>query len=404
MNTTNQFSRGILRFIVLSLLATICTAGAATERFSIIITPRSGGYVLWQTSTPIASGSMGKTGSFTFNKYALVDLTFKPNTGYTLGRVMELTEGPVTLDGNNHAQFGPVDHSPTFIARFNPPTPTGVYVVSSTNNALAAVIGDISGVYSGTTPLTLTKVARTYDMTVAEDDRGKLSAMGTIQGLQQKPTTGTMTSNLDYANVGGIVTISGTPTGQLRMAINGAVDGKPIKGSGSAQTPLVLATGTATAAIAAPMVTSTPGLNITASFRANFNGTLVAAKNAPYFIPVGTPAQSQFKKNWSLNLSLIAKYTKSGAEYVEADAYVTLPNQQSIIFPIQKVKYSAKTGYRLNLTHGKTNPGGKPGKHTSILIRNMTMTQSAGKWVITGGTINYKFLGQSGTANLIGFL
>ena len=85
-------------------------------------------------------------------------------------------------------------------------------------------------------------------------------------------------------------------------------------------------------------------------------------------------------------------------------ANVTLPNQQSIIFPIQKVKYSAKTGYRLNLTHGKTNAGGKPGKHTSILIRNMTMTQSGGKWAITGGTINYKFLGQSGTANLIDFL
>ena len=241
-------------------------------------------------------------------------------------------------------------------------------------------------------------------MTVAEDDGGKLSAMGTIQGLQQKLTTGTMTSNLDYANVGNIVTIGGTPTGQLQMTFNGAVDGNPIKGAGSAQTPLVLATGTAPAANLAPMVTGTTGLNITASFKADFNGTLVAAKNAPYFIPVGTPALSQFKKNWSLNLSLMAKYTRSGAEYVEADAYVTLPNEQSIIFPIQKVKYSAKTGYRLNLTHGKTSPGGKPSKHTSILIRNMMMTQSGGKWVITGGTINYKFLGQSGTGNLIDFL
>ena len=155
MNSTNHFSRGMLRFTVISLLATICRA--ATEQFTIIITPPGGGYVLWQTSTPVASGSMGKTGSFTFDKYALVDLTFEPNTGYTLGGVLELTEGPVILDSNNHAQFGPVDHSPTFIARFNPPTPTGVYVVSSTNNALATVIGDISGVYSGTTPLTLTK-------------------------------------------------------------------------------------------------------------------------------------------------------------------------------------------------------------------------------------------------------
>ena len=127
----------------------------------------------------------------------MVDLTFKPAANCTLKGVSEAGEGPVYLDASNHAQFGPVDHSPVFVATFLPPMPTGSFVLSSTNAPTAPKIGDLSGVYSGTTK---TKTPRTYDITVAEDDAGKLAAMGAVSGVQQK-LKGSLSSTLD-GNVG----------------------------------------------------------------------------------------------------------------------------------------------------------------------------------------------------------
>ena len=183
--------------------------------------------------------------------------------------------------------------------------------------------------------------------------------------------------------------------------MNGSVDSKNFKGSGSAKVPLTLATlsGTGPVVGMVPATGGTLGVVATGGYTAVLAGQTQKAKNSPLGVAVSGSNQANCDTNWSLSLTLTKKYTLKLVPYIAADAAVTLPDKVTTTFAERKVKYNVKTGYRVALANGKT-PDNKVDKHTSLVIFGMTLTGTGSNWTPTAGTVKYKFLGQSGSASL----
>jgi hypothetical protein len=386
--------RTLLWVLFASLLLPFSPAWGSSLNWVVAI--KGNGSVVWSTSSPVANGTLVKSGKLTFNQGAFVDLTFQPGTGATIEKVMKNTDDITTwLDGNHHFQFGPVDQAHIIAVIFaggTPPgaeNPTGTFpFVFPTNNLSLIAIADISGTYTGKTP---TAAQRSFDFDVAQDQDGKVAIMGTADGIVPKgggPISG---------NVGSIKTLNNEPTAQLKGKFEGTRDGAPVSASGSAAGPVEVA----------DIGGGTNGISGTASYAANIAGVPFSAKNVPMSVPTPPTAASRIHKAWSVQLDIQSKVSpKTGKSFIAATAVLTLPNGDVISYPEKAAKYSATKGYSLSFKGG-TNTSVQPNapdKKSTIAIKGMTMVKQGSVWNPTAGTLSYSFLGQKGSGDLMNFV
>jgi len=398
-------SRRMLVWVLGVLMLAFCATSFAGT-FTVKITPKSSGHVLWSTTDPSNSGTIsGSGGSFTYTmNSSLVILTFVPNTGGSIVKVMT-NEGDDTAyvlsHGNQDSWDGPGENSKKVTVTFSggsTPTvtdPTGVFGFSfPTNNALLTAITDLSGTYTGVTM----SVAhpRHYNVSVAQDESGKLSGVGTVEGIVPRSATrvdGVGADNtIDTGVIGAITTVNGQPTAQLKGKFDVNIDGTPATGSGSGQGP-----------VAVSKVGNTNYVTGTASIKANVGGVPYSLPNTPLTLPVPATAPSHIHKSWSIALT-ITNIPAGAKSSIMASAILILPNGDHIAFPLKKTKYSATKGYSLSFKGGSNTTAHVMDKKTKVSIKGMTLTKPASTWTPNAGTIGYQFLGQKGTADLMDFV
>ena len=388
--------------------AMVTNSGAmSTVTWSIKMTPAGGGVVLWASDSPDSSGALTASGKLTFEKGAYIKLTFQANKGYTLQKVLKGgTDITTQLDFGNTGFFGPVGDNDSFVAVFSggagsgggtPTAPTGTFPITFPSGTTVLVpVFDISGTYSGISP---TKAKRAYNLDVAVDEFGKVSAMGTIQGLattKEASVTRALESRSSTtlsAQVGSLSTVAGKPMANFAGKFSGARDGAATSCNWSVTGPAQpVSLGTVT------------GLEGTVAYKAKINNVAYQNTNLPVQLPLPPAQLTNLHKAWGIQLNLQSQTVKNKS-VVTASAVLTLPFGEHISFSPKPAKYSTK-GYSLSFKHGM-NVSVTPvatDKASSITITGMTLVKSGTKWTITGGTMAYKFLGQSGTGDLASFV
>ncbi|MCG3149822.1 MAG: hypothetical protein PCFJNLEI_03287 [Verrucomicrobiae bacterium] len=394
LNNPLRSCRWLLSLVGPAMLAVSATTQAASVNWTVSINPKNSGTVAWSTTAPVANGVLTQSGKITFDQYSFVDLTFHPNAGGSIVKVMKNADDvTLWLDPSNHIQFGPVGSphliSVTFAGGAAPSAPTGTFGFAfPTNNASLTAIADVTGNYSGAANFT---IPRNYNIDVAQDESGKLAYIGTIDGFT--PTGGGELAG----GVGAVTTVNGKPTAQLQGSFAGTRDGVATTGSGTATGPLEISN----------VGTGTSGVTGTASYKAKVAGVPASESNVPIAMPVTPAERANLHKNWSLSLTITNIPTSTGKAVIMATAQLTLPNGNVIVYPLKKTKYSSTAGYKLSFKKGQ-NISVIPtalDKRSTITITGMMLTPSGGtSYTPTGGTLTYQFLGQSGTGNLTDFL
>jgi hypothetical protein len=293
--------------------------------------------------------------------------------GYSEGMV--ITSGQVY--GDNFSEIGGVNPS-----NAPAPVPTGTFKFLFPSSGLLTRILSVSGNYTGVTP---TSFNRNYNVDVAQDESGKLMAMGTMDGMLNE-SGGPEVSG----SIGAVKTVNNEPVAQLKGSFKGTRDGVNTTASGTATSPLEVVD-----------VDGDPGFGGTGSYKANVGGIPFSGKNLPVQMKATV---DNVKSEWSIELDIDKKVVK-GKEVTVGSGELVLPNGDLIVFPERVIKYSAQNGYSLSLKAG-TNVTALPNhidRKTSVTIKGLTFEQQEDDWMPTGGTIQYKFLGQKGAANLMDF-
>jgi hypothetical protein len=396
----SQSRRTLAWVLGVLMLASWATGFAST--FTVKITPKNSGQVLWSTMYPTTNGVItGSGGTFPYTKeQTYVYLTLVPNTGGSIVNVTsdEGSEMPYLYGvGHNMLMWpGPGENSKkvtvTFSGGTTPSDPTGVFGFAfPTNNASLTAITDLSGTYTGVTM----SVAhpRHYNVTVAQDESGKLSAMGEVDGIVLSSGPSKATVSGPYV-IGAITTVNNQPTAQLKGKFAGSVDGAAATANGTAQGP-----------VAVGNIGGTNFVTGTVTHKADIGGVPYSAKNTPLTLPVGPAAASHIHKSWSIALTITNTASAGAKSSIMSSALLILPNGDHISFPAKKTKYSAK-GYKLSFKGG-TNITKVPNavdKKSKVSITGMTLTKTGTTWNPTAGTMSYQFLGQKGKADLMDFL
>jgi hypothetical protein len=301
-----------------------------------------------------------------------------------------MTVGDGQLYGDNFLESGGVTPVPI------PPGPTGRFRFGfPSNNPLLTIIASIIGHYSGVYPpaawagLFNVLGTRRYEMDIAQDESGKLSYLGTMEGVTTKDNN----SQLSGA-IGAMSTVDGKPTAKLKGSFDHKIDGIPGKSKGNANIPVEV--------INIGGIDSIAG---TAGYSGKIGGVPFSDRNLPFQADAPQGTVGNLKKDWTLQLDIIGKQDARGRTYIVASAQLVLPNGDTIVFPEKTTHYSTKTGYSLSFKGGTNNTAIPPrvDKKTSILIKGMTLTKQGNVWQPTAGTITYKFFGQQGSGNLLDF-
>jgi hypothetical protein len=267
------------------------------------------------------------------------------------------------------------------------PGPTGRFRFANNPllTAIASIMGHYTGVVPGSTP-------RNYSIDIAQDESGKLSAMSTVQGIQDKNGS----DNLSAGNIGAIKTVNGEPMVQLKGSFTGSRDGLPATLSGTAAVP----------AKVTPLVGLNDGFEGAGSYKGKLNGVPFVGKNLPIQVEAPPGAAQNVKKDWMLQLDFATKQPPKGKSYIVASSQLVLPNGDTIVFTEKRTAYNKKTGYTVSFSRG-TNITAIPqrlDKKTSISIKGMTLVKQGAVWQPTGGTLTYQFFGQKGSGNLVDFI
>jgi len=362
--------------------------GGGSLTWSIVITPKEAGSVSWKTTSPPASGTFTASDKITFNPGSYIDLTFQPKAGYKLLGVLKNLE-KVTLDAQQHARFGPVDGKHTILAVFSEIIPLGTFPFSFPDKSenLASVF-DVTGSYKGTVPIL--KTPRDYSVDIAMDEFGKVSALGRVRGIENNPDAAKKLET----STGSIKTVDNKATGMFKGKFDGTVDGVASSASGSATGPVEPQSIGGTAM----------GIGGTISYKGKFGDVPYSDKNLAFQVPIAQSQLTNIKKAWSIKVTVRSEIVK-GKEVLMGSSVLTLPNGDVIAFLEKKTKYSAKKGYSLSFKGGMNLSviPTAPDKSSSVAIKGMTLVQSGGTWIVSGGTIAYKFLGQKGQGNLAEF-
>jgi len=404
---------------LLGLLLPLSLAWGGT--FTVTIKPTNGGTVTWHTedSPSVTRGEgtfSGTGGSFPFTmNLTRIMLVFHPNPSGSIQTIVsdEGNEMPYLLYGNSLFWSGPSENSKRVTVTFSggtpvtPVDPTGNFPLTfpSTNPALTPII-DLTGEFKGVSPF---GKPRAYDIIVAQDESGKLIISGTVEGVSTNKITKAAntsslpanTSFLPAYNIGQITTVGTNPTLKIKGSFNGSIDGtNSASVSGSGQAPLVLTP-----------IPLKPDSNVifgTGSYIAKENGVPIHLLPTTGPIPIvvsKTAAASHMHKAWSISLSITNKVNaKTQKPFIGATASLTRPDGDVITYPVQVVKYSVKTGYKLTLKGGTNTTTHVADKKSTITITGMTLTKSGSVWTPTAGKLSYQFLGQKGTGDLMLFI
>ena len=300
--------------------------------------------------------------------------------GYSVG--MSVVSGQ--MFGDNFRETGGV--APSKI-----PSPTGTFTFAF--NPLITAIVNLTGNYQGVTPNFSPNQQhnRSYNIDVAQDESGKLSYMGTIEGI------GTKEGNPQISgSMGKVATVDGKPTAQLTGDFSGTQDGLPAKVGITAQGPVEII----------DIGGGVEGVTGTVSYTGKLGGVPFTGNNLPLQAPVPPGAAANLRRDWSLQLDISSRLSPKGKTQIVASAVVILPNGDTITFPAKRVKYSAKEGYLIFFRNGTNTTVVPPklDKKTAITIRNMTLDRPVTVWRPTGGTITLRFLGQKAKGNLLDLL
>lgn len=395
------------------LLATAMPALAAEVTWAVKIYPANSSCIVWSTDSPPQGGTLVKSGSISFNVGGLISFQFLPGQNYKLTHVYKNSEdeiGWVSANGNR-ANFGPVPNkSHTILAVCELISPTGTFAGNYTDGKSITPIADVTGNYQGNG--TIKNVTRAYNVDVAMDESGKLSTLGTVEGIKNKDGGDEVSGS-----VGSVKTVDDKPCLDLKGTFKGTRDGKPATGSAAATGDLVFET-----------VNADTQMSGVATYSAVVDGKKSVDKPAERTMVVPPADVSKLKKSWGLALTLVEKTPLKGKKYVEATGTLRLTSGEYSKFPAKKVTYGAKTGYMLSLASGqkldtlgaavyvkdpktgatkldkKGNPIPVIDKKSSVNISKMVLTQAGGTWSPTGGSMKYKFLGQKGKGELTAFL
>lgn len=388
--------KNILR-IVCSAFALLCLSAlgeAATIKWSVVILPAGGGSVIWKTSSPNATGILSKSGSIQFDAGAFVDLTFKAQSGYELTGLRKNTDDILNwLDGNKHFQFGPVNGPHIIVAVFKAPNPTGDFALNFPDGKATRML-DVTGHYTGTTGGRVG--SRNYSGDIAMDDSGKLTGMGTVDGVVPTgggPVTGAL---------GSLKTLHDTPSASLKGSFTGTIDGKATSAAGTAGGPLVINN-------AGGGKLSVSGV---AAGNAKLDGTRYSAKPIAGAVPVTVAQAGTVKKTWKLDLKLREETNpKTLRKTVYGSSILTLPDGDKTSFKEKRLTFSVKNGYSVLFSAGIKLDGvgnpildpktGKPvtDRKSSVRITKMRIVGVPGHWIVTDGLFTYSFLGQKGKGN-----
>lgn len=276
--------------------------------------------------------------------------------------------------------------------------PTGAFDFKFPDrDASIASIFDISGNYTGVTP---TKNQRPYDLDVAVDSAGKIDAMGTIDGIEPKPTTkskAALSANIAPFNmsVGKLSTVQGQPTASINGKFSGTRDGVAVSANGSFKGLVGLQ----------DIGGGAQGVEGQGSYHANIGGIVSKSSNVTVPFAVSETEAANLKKNWSFKLT-IAKKAKSKNTSFVASGELHLQNGDVIKFGDQPVRYSARTGFTIAFQKGQNVTLVPPAvdKKATISIRHLTMAQQNGTWEPTGGKLTYQFMGQKGSGDILSFV
>jgi hypothetical protein len=299
--------------------------------------------------------------------------------GYSAG--MTVSSGQLFLD--NFAETGGVPSSGG-----TAPVPTGKFSFGfPTNNPLLVAIANITGSYIGTTTIA---PYRGYAVDAAQDESGKVVAMGSVAGITT-PTGGTEISG----GAGTVKTVNDRPTCVMKGSFEVNRDGTPATLKGTFSGPLEVV----------DIGGGSNGVAMDVNFSAKANGVPFTFRETGTMVPVNDSQIANLRKNWTLELDINQK-TVNGKPVTVATASLTLPNGDTVSFPEKKVKYSSTKGYNLSFSKGTitTVMPNRPDKKSKIKITGLTFAKPDTEWQPTGGTINYSFLGQKGTAKLMDFL
>ena len=251
-------------------------------------------------------------------------------------------------------------------------------------NPLLIAILNLTGNYRGF--FSLQQRQRNYAMDVAQDESGKLSVMGTMDGIKNKDGAP------EISGAGTVTTVNAKPTAKLKGNFTGTVDEVPATASITASGPVEVND-----------IGGRDGFIGTYSSKGKYGGVPFKGSRETFDAPEGT--SQNLKKEWTLQLDITSRQDSKGKSYLVASAELLLPNGDTIVFPEKKTKYSAAKGYSLSFKGGTNTRTSLPDKKTSIAIKGMTMTlQQDGSWQPNAGTITYQFLGQRGSGNLIDFI
>jgi hypothetical protein len=300
---------------------------------------------------------------------------------YGFAESMTVSSGQLYLD--NFVETGGVPSSggPA-------PVPTGNFGFSfPTNNPLLVAIANISGNYVGTCQI---GSMRSYTLDVAQDESGKIMAMGSVDGITNSE------GGSDIAgSAGAIKTVDDQPTLALKGSFAGSMDSQPVTLKTTVTSPVELS----------DIGGGTNGLTGTASISGQALGVPFSRQSEPVAVPATPSMEANLRKDWSLQLDISQK-TINGKNVTVASAVLTLPNGDTIVYPERTAKYSTTSGFKLSFKGG-TNTTAMPNrvdKKSKITITGLTFMQQGDEWLPTGGTISYQFLGQKGAASLLDFL
>ena len=324
------------------------------------------------------SGADGTSGNTDWGMDAK-DQFFVSVYGYS--STMKVSAGQMYLD--NFSERGGV--TPDQVER---PKPTGNFPLSfPKNNPLLTKILSLTGNYRGIFP---DIKPRNFNMDVAQDESGKLSVMGTVEGIKDPKGDKELAGS-----VGEIRTVNGTPTLKVGGPVNMMLDGKDAKGTVNATVPVEVV----------DIGSGIKGLMGNANAEGKIGKIPVSVDRYPVELETTPQILKNLNADWSLKLVLTSSSSKKSKSILGA-AILVLPNGDTIKFPAKAIKYSKKTGFNIKFTKG-TNTSAKPqsiDKKSVIALSKLNFVKKNGKWQLKAGRIKYEFLGQKGNEDLIHFL
>ncbi len=298
---------------------------------------------------------------------------------YGYSELMTITTGQLYLDNFFETGGAHPGAQPAVV-------PTGNYTFTfPTGNALLTAIAYLAGTYTGVTP----RGSRPFTVDVAQDESGRLMAMGTVEGIADADGNSQLSGG-----VGSVTTVNDVPTARSKGAFVGTKDGDPASSKGEASLPLEIM----------DIGGGTNGVMGTVNGSGKVAGVPLVFKNEPVTKPVTAEDMANFKRDWGLQL-IIEQKDINGKLQTVASAILTLPNGDQINFPERKARYSPTKGYKLSFKKG-TNVTMNPAtldKKSSVAIKGLLFVQQGDEWTPTAGTIRYRFLGQKGTGDLMQF-